>query len=176
MIIRIALWLFLLCLPIFLLAKALLIFAFVLIASLVMKGAIFLMFAAFGLLIFSGLFFILKHIWQTLKTYFSTQERENRRILFTENQTSHRQRLFHFQRLQLHYFKEQQRKKILEKNNLKHIQQLSDAIEQELNRSKSQLSKTDFSKFQRENRLFRLQKNELALLELHQKIATIVGK
>lgn len=175
MIIRTALWLFLLCLPVFLLAKALLMFAFFMIASLVMKGAIFLMFGAFGLFIFSGLFWFLKQICHTFKQYFSTQERENRRILFTENQTQNRQRLFYFQRLQLHYFKDRQRKKILEQNNLKHIYQLSDSIEQELKRVKPQLSKTNFSQLQRENRRFRLQKNELALLELHQKIATITG-
>ncbi len=176
MLIRIALWLFFLCLPVFLLAKALLIFTFFIIASFVMNGAIFLMFAAFGLFIFSGLFFVLKQIWQTFKQYFSNQERENRRILFVENQTNHKQRLFHFQRLQLHYFKERQRKKILEQNNLKQINQLFESIEQELNRAKSQLSKKEFSQFQHENRRFRLQKNELALLELHQKIATIMGK
>jgi hypothetical protein len=176
MIIRIALWLFLICLPLFIVAKALLMFAFFVIASFAMKGAIFLMFAAFGLFIFSGLFWILKHILLSFKRYFSMQESENRRILFTENQTQHKQRLFYFQRLQLHYFKERQRKKILEQNNRKQINALSDAIESKLKQIKSQISDEHFSKYQLENHRYRVKQNEKALLELHQKIATITGK
>ena len=176
MLIRVALWLFLLCLPVFLLAKTLLIFTFFVIASFVMQGAIFLMFSAFAIFIFSGLVWILKQIWHTFKQYFSTEQREQRHILFVQNQTTNRQRLFHFQRLQLNYFKERQRKKLLEKNNQTQINALSDAIELELKQIKSKISKDYFSQLELENRRYRVQQNEQALLELHQKIATIVGK
>ncbi len=176
MLIRVALWLFLLCLPIFLLAKALLIFTFFVIASFAMKGAIFLMFAAFSLFIFSGMVFVFKNLWQTFQQYFSPEQHQKRKILFTENQKTNRQRLLHFQRLQLDYFKERQRKKILEQNNIKHINALSGAIERDLKRIKAQISDEYFSQLELENHRYRVQQNEKALLELHQKIATIAGK
>ncbi len=176
MIIRVALWLFLLCLPLFLVAKALLIFAFFIVASFAMQGAIFLMFAAFGLFIFSGLIFTIKSVWRIFRQYFSTEEREQRHILFVKNQTQNRQRLFHFQRLQLNYFREHQRKKILQQHNSKEINALFKLIEQNLKRVKSQLSKTEFLQFRRENRRYHAQQNEQALLELHHKIVTMTSK
>jgi hypothetical protein len=176
MLIRTALWLFLLCLPLFLLAKAFLMFAFFIIAAWAMKGAIFLMFAAFAIFVFSGVFFGVKQILQNIKHYFSAEQHEQRRILFTRNKTSHRERLFYFQRLQLNYFKERQRKKLLAQNNQKHINALSDSVEQSLKRHKSQLSKDLFLQWKLDNHRYRLQQNEQALLELHQKIATIAGK
>jgi ABC-type multidrug transport system fused ATPase/permease subunit len=176
MLIRTALWLFLLCLPLFIVAKTLLMFAFFIIAALVMKSAIFLMFAAFAIFVFSGLFFVLKQILQAMKQYFSAEQCEQRHILFTKNQKTHRQRLFYFQRLQLDYFKERQCKTLLEQNNQKQLNALSDSIEQQLKRHKTQLSKDLFSQWQGENRRYRLQQNEQALLELHHKIATIAGK
>ena len=176
MLIRVALWLFLLCLPLFILAKTLLMFTFFVIATFAMQGATFLLFVAFGLFIFSGLIFIIKNVWSVFRQYFSTEQRAQRHILFVKNQKNTQQRLFHFQRLQLDYFKERQRKKILEQNNQKQIDALSKSIDRELQRIKSQLSNDYFSQLELENHRYRVQQNETALLKLHQKIATIAGK
>lgn len=61
-------------------------------------------------------------------------------MLFVKNQKTNRQRLLYFQRLQLNYFKERQRKKILEKNNRQQIKVLSNAITHELKQIKAQIS------------------------------------
>lgn len=176
MLIRFALWMIFLCLPLFLLAKVLLIFTFIVFAAFATQFAAFLLLAAFGLLIFGGLVGSLKRVFDFLRHYFSAQQRENRHFLFIKNQKNQRQRLFYFQRLQLHYFKERQRKNLLEKNNRDQINALSNAIERELQSIKHEISKDLFSQLQLENRRYRTKKNEQALLELHHKISTLVGK
>ncbi|MCX7074341.1 MAG: hypothetical protein NTZ70_05955 [Methylococcales bacterium] len=176
MLIRIALWLFLLCLPFFIVAKALLIFTLFVIASVAMKGALFLMLAGFSLFILAGGIFIFRQLWCIFQQYFSTEQCFQRHMLFVKNQKTNRQRLLYFQRLQLNYFKERQRKKILEKNNRQQIKVLSNAITHELKQIKAQISHEIFSKLELENYRYRLQQNETALLELHNKIATIAGK
>jgi hypothetical protein len=176
MLIRIALWMMLLCLPLFLLAKMLLVFTFIILAAFATQLAAFLLLAAFGVLILAGLFGILQRSWHMIRDYFSAQQRENRHVLFVKNTHSNQKRLFHFQRLQINYFKERQRKSILEKNNQQHINALSKAIEQDLQNIKHALSKDHFSQLHAENRRYRVQQNEQALLKLHHKIANITGK
>ncbi|MDD5227699.1 MAG: hypothetical protein PHD53_02750 [Methylococcales bacterium] len=176
MFIRLALWMMVLCLPLFILAKVLLFFAFVIFAVFATQLAAFLLLAAFGVLIFAGLFNIFQRIWRATLHYLSAEQSENRHFLFIKNKHSNQKRLFHFQRLQLNYFKERQRKAILEKNNQQQINALSDAIERELQRIKHQISKDYFSQLQAENRRYRVQQNEQALLELHHKIATLTDK
>lgn len=163
MLIRFALWLFLMSLPFFLLA-----FAF--------KFAAFLLLSAFGLLFFAFIIEVAKRSFESSKVYFSAPQRETRRFLFTQNQKNHAERLFYFKRLQLNYFKERQRKNILEENNRTHIKALSKAIDRELENVKSSISMTVFIELQLENRRYRTQKNEQALLELHKKISSLAGK
>lgn len=162
MLIRLALWLFVLSLPFFLLAFTL-------------KIAAFLLLSAFGLLIIGGLLSVLRLLFMSIKTYFSAPQRENRRLLFTLNQKNNRERLFYFRRLQLSYFKERQRKNILAKNNRAQINALSNSIERELFGVKHKLSKDRFTQLQLENRRYRKQQNEQALLELHTKISSLAG-
>lgn len=176
MLIRFAFWMMLLCLPLFLLAKALLIFTFLVIAGFMMQGAALLLLAGFGLLIFAGLIFSFKNMWRVIRDYFSAEQRGKRRLLFMENQHTNRKRLFHFQRIQLNYFSERQRKKLLEKNNQQHINAFSDAIERDLQRIKSQISDDYFSQLQAENRRYRVQQNESGLLKLHHEISKFDGK
>jgi hypothetical protein len=163
MLIRFALWLFLLSLPFFLLP-----FAF--------KFATFLLLSAFGLLLFIFAVEAVKRLLESFKIYFSAPERETRRFLFTQNQKNRVERLLYFKRLQLNYFKEYQRKKILEKNNNLHINKLSKAIERDLKNIKAKISMTLFIELQLENRRYRAQKNAQALLELHKKISSFAGK
>lgn len=162
MLIRLILWLFFLSLPLFLFA-------------LTIKIAALMLLFACSLLFFLGLINVLKRCFEIVGNYFSAQARETRKMLFAQNQKQTHQRLLHFKRLQLNYFKELEREKLLKKNNVTHINALSDAIERDLYRHKAKLSKTLFLQFQRENRLFRRQQNEQALLELHVRISTFVS-
>lgn len=176
MLIRIALLMILLCLPIFLLAKFLLIFAFIVFAAFATQLAAFLLLAAFCLLIFGGLFGGLKRTFWAFRDFISAEKREQRHVFFVKNEQANQKRLFYFKRIQLNYFKEYERKKLLEKNNQQQINALSSAIEQDLQRIKHQISKDLFSQFQLENRRYRTKQNEQALLKLHQKIINITGK
>lgn len=163
MLIRLALWMILLSLPFFLVAFTL-------------KLAAFLLLGAFGLLILASFAGIAKQLLADFRDFFSAPQRENRRVLFAQNKKNTTQRLFYFKRLQLDYFKELQRKKILAKNNRTHINALSKSIEQQLQSVNHLISKDLFSQFQLENRRYRSQQNEQALLELHQKISSLAGK
>lgn len=176
MLIRVALGLFLGCLAVFLFAKLLLVLTFFILATVVMKCAIFLLFGAFFLLMMTAILGIIGHLFQALKNYFSGTQREQRRVIFMKNQQLNAHRLFYFQRLQVTYFKERQRKKALEKDNHAHIYTLGESIELELQRSKKTLPKAVFRQLKRKNRLYRMQQNAKALLELHHHIATLTHK
>jgi len=176
MLIRVALLMIALCLPLFLLAKMLLIFTFIVFAAFATQLAAFLLLAAFCLLIFGGLFGGIKKTFWALRDFASVKNREQRHVFFVKNKHANQKRLFHFKRIQLHYFKERERQNLLKKNNQQHIDALSSAIERDLQRVKQDISKELFSQFQLENRRYRTKQNEQALLKLHHKIATITGK
>lgn len=163
MLVRLALWMIFLSLPFFLVAFTL-------------KLAAFLLLGAFGLLILASFAGIVKQLLNGFIDFFSAPQRENRRVLFAQNKKNTTQRLFYFKRLQLDYFKELQRKRILAKNNRTHIDALSKSIEQQLQSVNHLISKDLFSQLQLENRRYRSQQNEQALLELHQKISSLAGK
>lgn len=163
MLIRLILTLFLLSLPLFLFA-------------LTIKIAALMLLFACGLLCFLGLISMLKRGLNAFYDYFSEPSREKRKLLFTQNQKQTHQRLLYFKRLQLNYFTELEREKLLKKNNSAHLNALSDAIERDLQRHKFKFPKALFLQFQRENRLFRRQQNEQALLELHVKLSTFVSE
>lgn len=162
MLIRFSLFLMFLSLPLFLFV-------------LTIKLAVLMLLFAFGLLLFLGVISVLKRCFHVFRVYFSVQARENRKVLFVLNQKQRNQKLLHFKRLQLNYFKELEREKLLKKNNQAHINALAQAIERDLHRHKQKLPKTLFLQFQRENRLFRHQQNQQALLELHTKLSTFVN-
>ena len=176
MLIRVALGLFASCLAVFLFAKLLLVLAFFMIAAFAIKFAVLLLFGAFLLLVMTAILGIIRHLFQALKNYFSGSQREHRRVTFMKNQQLNAHRLFYFQRLQVTYFKERLRKKALEKDNYAHIAALGAAIELDLQRSKHLLPKAIFRQLKRKNRLYRMQQNAKALLELHNQIATFTDK
>ncbi len=176
MLIRVALLMILLCLPIFLLAKVFLIFTFILFAAFATQLAAFLLIAAFCLLIFGGLFGGMKQLFNAAWTYISAPQREKRYFLFVKNKQTTQKRRFHFQRIQLNYFKESECQNLLKKNNQQHLNALSDSIERKLKQYKTDISKDLFLQLQLENHYYRMQQNEQALLKLHHKIVNLMGK
>ena len=76
--------------------------------------------------------------------------------------------------LQINYFNERKRKRLLRANNRKHIQSLSKAIDKDLQLIKQQLSKTTYLQLQQENTQYRDRQDIEALLKLQQKIATLI--
>ena len=130
--------------------------------------------SAFALLLITGLVVIIKHIIASCFDYFSARQRLRRRLWFIQAQQEQLKRLFYFRTLQINYFKELKRKRLLSANNRQHIKSLSKAIDKDLQSIKQQLSKTTYLQLQREYTQYRDQQDIEALLKLQQKIATIV--
>ena len=130
--------------------------------------------SAFVLLLITGLFAIIKLIIAACFDYFSARQRLQRRLLFIQAQQDRFKRLFYFRTVQINYFNELKRKRLLSVNNRQHIQSLSKAIDKDLLTIKQQLSKTIYLQLQQENVQYRDQQDAEALVKLHQKIATIV--
>ena len=130
--------------------------------------------SAFALLLVTGLFVILKLIMASCCDYFSATQRVQRRLLFFQAKQDQLKQLFYFRTLQINYFNEHKRKRLLSANNRQHIQSLSKAIDTDLLSKKQQLSKKTYQQLQRENAQFRDQQDIEALIKLQQKIATIV--
>ena len=130
--------------------------------------------SAFALLLITGLFVIIKLIIAVCYDYFSARQRLQRRLLFIQIKQDQLKQLFYFRTLQINYFNELKRKRLLSANNRQHIQSLSKVIDKDLQSIKQQLSKATYLQLQQENIRYRDKQDIEALLKLLQKIATIV--
>ena len=130
--------------------------------------------SGFALLLITGLFAIIKLIIASCFDYFSATQRVQRRLWFIQAKQDQLKQLFYFKTVQINYFNELKRKRLLSANNRQHIHSLSKAIDKDLLSIKQQLSKTTYLQLQRENAQYRDQQDIEALLKLQQKIATIV--
>ncbi len=132
--------------------------------------------SAFALLLITGLAVIIKRIIASCFDYFSARQRLQRRLWFIQAQQDRLKRLFYFRTLQINYFNEMKRKRLLIANNRQHIHSLSKAIDKDLQSIKQQLSKATYQQLLRENVQYRKQQDVESLLRLQQKLATIVSK
>ena len=130
--------------------------------------------SAFVLLLIAGLFVILKFIFGACFDYFSASQRLQRKLWFIQAQQDRFKLLFYFKTLQINYFHELNRKRLLMANNRQHIQSLSCAIDKDLRSIKQQLSKTAYQQLHQKNVRCREQQDIEALLKLQQQIAAIV--
>ena len=174
MIIRIALLLMFASFVVFISADLLLWLAMPGLPELMTRLGLATLLSAFALLLITGLVVIIKLIIAACSNYFSARQRLQRRLLFIQAQQDRLKQLFYFRTLQINYFNEFKRKRLLSVNNRQHIQSLSEAISKDLLSIKQQLSKTTYLQLQQENVQYREQQDVEALLKLQQKIATIV--
>lgn len=130
--------------------------------------------SAFALLLITGLFVLIRLIIAACLDYFSARQRLQRQLWFIQAKQEQLKQLFYFRTVQINYFNELKRKRLLSANNSLHIQSLSKAIDKDLQLIKQQLSKTTYRQLQRENIQYRDQQDIEALLILQQKITTIV--
>ena len=130
--------------------------------------------SAFALLLTAGLLVVIKLVIAACSDYFSAKQRLQRRLWFIQARQDQLKQLFYFKTLQISYFNELNRKRLLIANNRQHIHSLSKAIDKDLLSIKQQVSKTTYLQLQRENAQYRDQQDIEALLKLQQKIATIV--
>ncbi len=172
MIIRIALLLLFASFAVFLSVDFLLWLTLPGLPPLLTKIGLALLLSAFSILIFNGLFVIIKQTTQTSLDYLSAPNRAHRRLLFIQAKQHQLKQLFFFKKIQINYFNEAKRKKLLIANNQHHLQSLSKAIDNDLRSLKNQLSPINYQALQQENRQYRKKKDIEALLKLQNKIAT----
>ena len=130
---------------------------------------------AFGLLVAAGGALIVKRSIRSLMAYFSVRQRLLRRLWFIQAQEDRLKRLFYFRTVQIRYFNELKRKRLLSADNRRHLRALSKAIAKDLPALKQQLPKTTYLQLQQEYVRYRELQDMEALLKLQQKIATIVS-
>lgn len=140
--------------------------------ALIKLGSVMLL-SAFALLFVAGLLLIAKLIFHSAYQYFSSNQRLKRRLLFIQGKQDQINRLLYFRTVQIKYFHEQHKKRVMKANEHKHIQSLSSAIHKDLLAIKKNLPKTAFKQLQRENDRYRVKRDSEALLMLQQKIADI---
>ena len=131
--------------------------------------------SAFGLLVAAGLALIVKRSIKSLTAYFSAGQRLQRRLWFIQAKEDKLKRLFYFRTVQIRYFNELKRKRLLSADNRRHLRALSKAIAKDLPALKQQLPKTTYLQLQQEYVRYRELQDMEALLKLQQKIATIVS-
>ncbi|MFA6162949.1 MAG: hypothetical protein WC685_05945 [Methylobacter sp.] len=174
MIIRISLLLVLASIPVFLMVEVLLWLAVPGLPQVFTQLGSAILLIAFALLIISALLGISKTVVHSVTDYFSSKQRVRRRLLFVQARKDQVKRLFYFKTLQLKYFSELNRKRLLKLNNRKHIRSLSKAIDKDLLSIKKRIPATTYKQLQQENTRYRNQQDIEALLELQQKISTIM--
>lgn len=174
MIIRIALLLFLAALPVFVAVEVLVRLAVpVLPNALTALGSAMLL-SAFALLISTGLWGAAKIIVSSALAYCSATQRAQRRLWFIQARQDKVKRLFYFKTVQINYINELTRKRLLQQNTRKHIRALAKAIDKDLRAIKTQLPETSYRQLQQDNIRYRNQQNVEALLQLQQKIASLI--
>jgi len=131
--------------------------------------------SAFALLIIAGVWGVSKIIVHATLDYFSAKQRAQRRWWFVHARQDQVKRLFYFKAQQIKYFSELNRKRLLKRNNRKHIQSLSKAIDKDLQSIKSKLPAATYQQLQQDNVRFRKQQDIESLLKLQQKISTLVS-
>jgi hypothetical protein len=141
--------------------------------ALTMLGSAMLL-SAFAVLIIAGLSGVVKIIIRSFLDYCSSKQRAQRRLWFVQARQDQVKRLFYFKTMQIRYFNELNRKRLLKLNNRKHIRSLSKAIDKDLLAIKTKLPGTTYLQLQKDNARYRNRQDIEALLKLQHTISTIV--
>jgi len=130
--------------------------------------------SAFAMLIIAGLWGAVKITVRSVLDYCSFKQRAQRRLWFAQARQDQVKRLFYFKTRQIKYFNELSRKRLLKRNNRKHIRSLSKAIDQDLLSIKVKLPGAAYQQLQQDHARYRNRQDIEALLILQKKIATLV--
>ncbi|MDD5578234.1 MAG: hypothetical protein PHY16_03000 [Methylobacter sp.] len=173
MIIKISLLLVFASLPVFLLVELLQWLSVQGLPDILAQLGAAILLSAFALLVVTGILSLFKKIIGSIFDYFSSMQRVQRRLLYSQTKQDQIKRLFYFRKLQIKYFSDLKRKSLLKINNHKHIQSLSKANHKNLLAIKKQLPGTTFKQLQQENARYREQQDVEALLKFQQKISAL---
>lgn len=140
---------------------------------LVMLGTAMLL-SAFIVLIIAGLLGAFKSIVRSALDYFAVEQRTKRRLWFVLTKQEQIERLFFFKTVQIKYVNELNRKRLLTRNNRRHIRLLAASIDKDLLSIKAKLPEAIYFQLQKDNVRYRNRQDVEALLKLQQKISNIV--
>jgi hypothetical protein len=142
------------------------------IATLVIQLGDDVLLLSFALLLISGTIFFAKQIGETIKNYFSAQQRAQRKLFFSMARHNYLQRLFASKKQQLFYFARLKTASLLAKNNKQHCSLLAKAILKELQLIKNKLPETQFKQYSQAIKQAAAQQQMQRLLELQHEIST----
>lgn len=128
----------------------------------------------FAALTIAGLWGVGKIIACSILAYFSSKQRVQRQLWFALAKRDQVKRLFYFKTRQLTYVNELNRKRLLKRNNHKHIRSLSKSIDKDLLSIKTKLPGTIYLQLQQDHARYRKRQDIAGLLTLQQKISTLV--
>jgi hypothetical protein len=140
-------------------------------ATLILKLGDDILLLSFALLLVSGMMVFSKQIAESLKRYFSTTERAQRRAFFSIAQHRYLQKLFASKKQQILYFSTLKKQAILTKNDKKQSDLLAKSLLKELQLRKTLLSKTEFNDYKQAIKQAAAQQKMQCLLDLQQNIS-----
>lgn len=133
-----------------------------------------MLFTAFSILIATAFLALSKKILLSIAAYFSSANRSQRNALYLQSKHNQIDRQFYFRTLQIRYWTQKKIKQMLNKNNQQQLRALSNDINKELQELKKNLPASTFKQLQLENRSHLNRQDIEALLELQQKISSLI--
>ena len=122
------------------------------------------------LLLLQGSYAAVKQFYRSVNDFFSKPQRHIRRLLFIQNRKMQWAALLPFRKMQLHYFYERQRQRVLAADNRKQIKTLAHALTSELRTNKAYFSSAQIQCFRQQIKQCCKQGDTQTLLTLYQTI------
>ncbi len=170
MIIRYALGLVHFALAMFILVAGLYGFRFIFWSELLLQLALKIWLLGFGLLLLSGLGFVIKRFGSELQEYFAHSARLKRRLAFIRARENQLNRLYTHRINYLDYFHELKRRCLLKSNHRKHINELVDSIQRDLRAIRTSLPATAYQEFSQRLKVAQRQQDLANLINLQQQL------
>lgn len=138
-----------------------------------MKLAVAFMFCTFALLTLAGFTALAQALTRNINRYFSAPQRRQRQLWQVQALKQQTLDLQPQKMAQLRYFHELERKKLLRKDDNKHIADLSAAIKKDLLSARSLITKQLAKELRQQHRVARKRRDGEALVSLQEKIALL---
>lgn len=132
-----------------------------------------LLLTGFALIVVGGLVMLGKQMWASVKDYFALPNRLYRKVLFATHRQQNLEQIKFFKMQFIAYGNQQRRKKLLQKDQAKQLKLLYQAINQQMQASKNQLTPLQYQQWRKTIRQhYRLQDAQ-GLLTLQQKFSVL---
>lgn len=133
----------------------------------------FFMIQSYATVCLAFLCYCIKSIHTHASKYFAKTATLERKMLFSQNKKNNLQRLYHFEKQQLHYRNEQLRHYLLRANHRKHLRPLAKSLDHNLNQVRDKIPRPDYRSCKQDIANHYRAENIEGLMTLHCKIKTI---